>query len=181
MSSENRPKWSGAAPEPRKQSTLKPPGETPELAAWPGGAAENIGFRWPQYLQLGRQDGAAARTVLARLEISKLPPSTNRLFFNEPGKGRTKTSRYRKWRTDAGWELKLQKVRPISGPVSIHVNLPDLPGRLPDLDNTAKAIVDVLVKQRVIEEDDRRIVRSLSLNWSRNLKAVLIVIKRADA
>ena len=50
----------------------------------------------------------------AEFTIKEMAPTTNRLNYNVP-KGRTRTAKYRQWRDMAGWELKLQKVRPIEG------------------------------------------------------------------
>lgn len=98
-------------------------------------------------------------------ELSTLPPTTNRLFFNAPGKGRSRTLKYKQWRHTAGWELKLQRVKPFAVPVRIAITLPDRSGRAPDIDNTAKALIDLLVDHQIIRSDDKSVLRELWLRW----------------
>jgi Holliday junction resolvase RusA-like endonuclease len=111
------------------------------------------------------------------LELSRLPPSTNRLFFNRPGKGRTKTLSYRDWRASEGWGLIAQKISPVPGPIVLRLRLPDRPGRSPDIDNVLKAIIDLLVSQRIIEADDKRILRALSVEWDKGITCIQVSIR----
>ena len=81
-----------------------------------------------------------------------MPPSTNALYANVPGKGRVKTARYKVWIDEAGWELKRQwtPVPHLSGRVSMVVSL-SLEARI-DFDNI-KAIGDLLKRMGVLDDD----------------------------
>ncbi len=92
----------------------------------------------------------------------RLPPSANNLFANVPGKGRVKTQRYRAWITAAGWELKIQRPAPIAGPVSISIGL-KRSSALADLDGKIKALLDLLVRHSLIEDD--RMVEEIHIRW----------------
>ena len=113
------------------------------------------------------------------LELSSLPPTTNTLFYNHAGKGRRETARYREWRRAAGWEIQIQKVKSLLGRVTVDIGLPDRPGQAPDADNTAKALIDLLVTHRIIEADDKTILRGLSIHWETSLARVRVCIRRA--
>lgn len=79
-----------------------------------------------------------------------LPPSTNALYRNVPGKGRVKTKVYLAWIKSAGWDLNLQKPKAVAGLYRIRIRVPkDCPI---DLDNF-KAFSDLLQLHRVIEND----------------------------
>ena len=93
-----------------------------------------------------------------------MPPSTNALYANAPGKGRVKTTRYRSWIDEAGWELKRQlvPVPHLSGRVAMRIGL-STEARI-DFDNI-KAIGD-LMKRMGLLDDDRQI-RDLRVHeWS---------------
>lgn len=87
------------------------------------------------------------------------PPSVNGLFANVPGRGRVRSKGYRIWRNAAGWALKTEGTQArswetIAGPVEVRIV--NGSQRL-DGDNSAKAILDLLVDMRVIG-DDRQVV-----------------------
>lgn len=101
------------------------------------------------------------------------PLSVNSLFYNRSGqgkRGRGMTERYRIWRQNAiqvakgiadGKAVPLPKY---TGPVKINLFVPERGVKM-DLDNTAKAYIDLLVHLGVIPDDSRKIVRGLSLDW----------------
>lgn len=120
--------------------------------------------------------GSEERTVL----LTALPPTTNKLFYNSAGKGRRKTSQYRAWLRAAGWELRLQKVRPLPGRVTLDISLPDRAGRAPDADNALKASIDLLVRHRLIDGDEKSVVRSVRVQWQEGSEVVQIRIRSAD-
>lgn len=107
-----------------------------------------------------------------------IPPSSNSLFANAK-KGRVRTKNYNAWRTEAGWMLKQQKPKPIQGPVSIAYEVEDA-GR-GDLDNYAKAVLDVLVSHGMIEGDGRAVVRKISMEWVPGIVGCRITVKPEGA
>lgn len=92
------------------------------------------------------------------------PPSTNTLFGNS-GKGRRITKKYASWIKEAGQELNAQRVKPIQGRVYVKISLVAPDKRRRDADNTLKAILDLLVKHRIIEDDDNKILLGLNVEW----------------
>lgn len=101
-----------------------------------------------------------------------IPPSTDGLFSNIPGKGRVKTKAYAAWLETAGWEIKAQRPTLTPGRVSVDITV-GRKSNLSDLDNRAKAVLDLLVKQRVIEDDNR--VSELRMRWVDAPDCVVIV------
>lgn len=124
---------------------------------------------------------APVRTVEAGILTIPLqkPISVNTAFRNRtekekakaraqgrPVRGRTRTDRYKTWAAAAGWEAKTNgPLRPIKGPVHITLYVSEDGVRNMDLDNTAKAYLDLFVELGLIEDDNRKIVRSLNLSW----------------
>ena len=94
-----------------------------------------------------------------------VPPPVNNLFFNVPGKGRVKSSRYRTWKNAASWEVAAQKPIPLKGPVHVKISIEDGSSRA-DIDGLIKAPLDMLVDLHLIEGDDRRFIRSVAIEWS---------------
>ncbi len=93
------------------------------------------------------------------------PPSTNTLFFNRVGKGRVRTAHYHRWLNEAGWVLKAQRLppAPITGDIAVEIVCP-WGCRAGDLDNRLKAMLDLLVAVRVIEDD--RFIVDLRIRWA---------------
>lgn len=91
------------------------------------------------------------------------PVSVNGAFRRH--NGAYLSERYRKWRDEAGWTLLSQRPEKIAGPVAVTIDLKAPDRRVRDADNTLKALCDLLVKHGVIEGDDSRFVRSLSVQW----------------
>lgn len=96
------------------------------------------------------------------INLSDLPPSTNGLFANLPGKGRVKTERYRTWLNAAGWQIKAQRPGRIAGEVSLAIAM-KRPRANADLSNRIKALEDLLVEHQVIDDDQH--VVSLTVRW----------------
>lgn len=90
------------------------------------------------------------------------PPSVNGLFISA-GKFRAKSPAYRMWIEQAEKHLLIQKIKVFQGPVAISLTIEDI-GR-GDLDNLYKAVSDLLVKHGVISDDNRPIVRKISMAW----------------
>lgn len=92
------------------------------------------------------------------------PPSTNAIWRNAR-KRTIKSERYREWANAAGWALKQQRPRKMKGQVHITLCFEEKDERRRDLDNLAKAALDLLVDHQIIQGDDSRYVRALDLRW----------------
>lgn len=88
------------------------------------------------------------------------PPSVNNLYKNAGRRGRVPTPAYETWKRSAGWEVKVQHIAPIRGPVAILVEHGRRRGRV-DTDNLFKAPLDLLVSLGIIEDDNTDIVTDL--------------------
>jgi len=93
-----------------------------------------------------------------------VPPSANKLFRNF-AKGRAKTKEYKSWIIGAGWKMRQQLDFPhgLEGPVVVSISVPSNNRR--DLDNHAKPLIDLLVRNNVIENDRCKIVRGVTMQW----------------
>lgn len=107
--------------------------------------------------------------------ITKPPPSTNNLYINVR-KGRIRSQQYDDWIQWAGVDYLRQRPKSITGPVNITLEVQE-PKRRSDIDNRAKAVLDFLVKSKVIEADDQTIVRKLNLAWSDEVEGCRITIE----
>ena len=99
--------------------------------------------------------------------VLPVPPPSNALFRNLTGRGRVKTQVYIDWEGHAGWRLRLQRPVPVPGRVMIVISIESpMAGnaRRGDIDNRVKAIIDLLVKQEVID-DDKHVV-ALCIAWA---------------
>lgn len=103
-----------------------------------------------------------------------VPPSTNKLYANVPGKGRVKTSAYKAWIEQAGWEVKRQalgKERFGKKKIVVCYSVPENGRR--DLDNYLKAMNDVLKTAGIID-DDKHIYKIVIGRWlGENVRATL--------
>src|ERR1700730_14169221 len=103
------------------------------------------------------------------------PPSLNNMFANKKSGGRHITEAYEVWRVESGWLIKQARCKPIKGQVSISLLVEDTGQR--DLSNAGlKSIEDLLVTHGLIEGDDRRYVRSISLGWSTEVNGVAVSV-----
>jgi hypothetical protein len=113
------------------------------------------------------------------LELPMLPPSTNNLYINIPGKGRAKTQKYRDWLHTCGLILRRQVTGRFGGRVDIKIQLEDChPTR--DASNTIKPIEDLLVLVGAIQDDRAKYVRHCGATWM-PIKGVRIHIERVAA
>ena len=94
------------------------------------------------------------------------PPSVNDMFLNNRGrgKGRIPSSAYRAWKEEAGWMLKAQHIKPHIGSFRLVIQLDDR--RNGDCDNRVKPLCDFLVTQGIIQGDQKKYMRGLSVDWS---------------
>lgn len=108
-----------------------------------------------------------------------LPISVNELYFNLPSGGRSKTKRYKAWVHDAAMILLCQKARPVAGPVRLEILVSEKSKC--DLDNTMKCACDALVARGVIEDDRKKFVRGITVDWSTETEGMRVTIKPAEA
>lgn len=102
------------------------------------------------------------------------PPTVNNLFFSV-GRKRVRSKRYRAWQTEAGWELQRQRLGCIGGPWEIDIALPAaLRG---DCDNYSKAILDLLVKHRVVDDDKH--CQRLTIAKAVTVGSVIVTLRAA--
>lgn len=95
-----------------------------------------------------------------------MPPSTNNLFASD-GKRRFRSAEYTAWITAAGYRLNAQHPSPMAGKVAILIDVEEpKTARRQDVANREKAVVDLLVSHRIIEGDDQRFVRELTMRWA---------------
>ena len=91
-----------------------------------------------------------------------IPPSVNNLFLNAGGR-RVISANYMKWKSDAGWTLRVQNPAQFTVPVMLSLTI--LGGKgFPisrDLDNCWKAVQDLLKEHCVIPGDSVVWVREL--------------------
>lgn len=102
------------------------------------------------------------------------PPSINALWRSNRGRVH-KSYRYAAWQKSAGWDLKLQRPGRVPGPVKITVAVGRASRRRIDLDNIcAKAILDLLVRHGVLEDDSK--VTSLAARWDDAVSAGMVKV-----
>lgn len=100
------------------------------------------------------------RSIIFYLTIA---PSVNASTFNLKNGGRAKTKAYSAWLKESLLELMAQRARPVETPVSISLDIPET-SRL-DVDNPIKQVCDLLVKAKIIPDDNKRFVRSVSATF----------------
>lgn len=87
-----------------------------------------------------------------------VPPSVNAMYANryetgrrhQRGPGRYKTRAYKAWIQEAGWTIWHERPRPILGQYKLLLSLGKIRG---DPDNRLKAVNDLLVDFRLVEDD----------------------------
>jgi crossover junction endodeoxyribonuclease RusA len=95
------------------------------------------------------------------------PPTSNNLFINGARSGRVKSAQYRAWIKEAGWRLAEQRPPLMAGKVAILIEVEEpKTARRQDVANREKAVTDLLVSHRVIQGDDQRFVRELTMRWA---------------
>ena len=78
--------------------------------------------------------------------------------------------------------MRLNTQRPpmFKGPVKLQYEFQEgQDNRRRDVGNLEKPVTDLLVTHGVIEADDGRIVRGISLNWSRDVVGVRVTVEAA--
>ena len=76
------------------------------------------------------------------------------------------------WREDAAWTVKAKRLKPLEGPVTIHV-YPQTSGRLTDCAScvlAVKGIVDGLVDANLLVDDSPKYVEAITFHSPRKAK-----------
>ena len=93
------------------------------------------------------------------------PPSLNNIFVtNKKTGGRFTSKKYAQWKVEAGWLLQTQDIKAFGGLVEIEILIKE-PRRKTDIDNKIKPVLDLLVKNKIIDSDDNTTVRKVSAAW----------------
>lgn len=109
--------------------------------------------------------------------VIPMPPSVNALFANVPSRGRVRTRAYKTWSTEAGWQLRTQAPLPsYDGDVAVSIRFGPRDRRR-DLDNLAKACLDLLTEHRVLSDDSA--VVALSLAWCPETRGAAVTVEAA--
>lgn len=103
-----------------------------------------------------------------------IPPPLAACFTNVPKRGRVTTERYRVWKNAAGWAVKAAKQKPITGPVTVTYAIKPRKGS--DIDNRAKAVLDLLTEHKLIEDDSYPTVREVIGRWDESQKECLVFV-----
>lgn len=109
------------------------------------------------------------------------PPSVNRMFRNVPGRGRVKTAHYDDFVHMGVTAIRNQKVQPVAGRVVVIIGVERMSDRA-DIDNRLKAMLDTIVKARVIEDDS--LITAIAVTWLPNANGLswvhLLPVSRLD-
>ena len=86
--------------------------------------------------------------------------------FNNAGKTRIKTDRYKAYQREAAQVLAYeQKAKPMAPPYHIEVSLRAPDNRARDGDNLLKCLFDTLVKCGILTDDSNREIKSFNVAW----------------
>jgi crossover junction endodeoxyribonuclease RusA len=108
-----------------------------------------------------------------------LPISTNRIWRAGRGGHVYRSPQYRAWVTEAGWSLRAQRPKSVAGPVSVTIAAGRPDRRRRDVDNLAKALLDLLVQHRVLEDDSK--VTSFAARWDSSIAPGRVAVTVAPA
>jgi Holliday junction resolvase RusA-like endonuclease len=108
-----------------------------------------------------------------------MPPTTNHLFATV-GKKRIRSAEYSGWLLEAGYRLKSQRPPLMAGRVSLLIEVEEpKTARRTDIGNREKAVTDLLVTHRVLQGDDQRFVREITLKWA-DVAGVRITVRPCE-
>ncbi|HEU5019659.1 MAG TPA: RusA family crossover junction endodeoxyribonuclease [Pseudolabrys sp.] len=101
--------------------------------------------------RLGQEEGSVEMAGPTTFTMP-IPPSVNQMFRNVRGKGRVKTGHYEAWSAAAATSMRLQQVQPVTGPVLVIFGV-ERHSLAADIDNRIKAMLDAIVKAKIIRDD----------------------------
>lgn len=91
------------------------------------------------------------------------PVSVNAMYGQAPGRKRFHSAKYAAWIEEAVLRLRAARPPNFKGRVWVTITCEDT-GPM-DLDNAAKSVLDLAVREGVIEDDGRQFVREIRLAW----------------
>jgi len=105
-----------------------------------------------------------------------MPPSMNNIW-NHIGDRRVRTEAYDKWKTEAGWMIRAQKIMAFSNPVSVDIRVERLNGQS-DIDNRIKPVLDLLQDLQIIPNDN--LVICVRCRWWQTRGGAKVAISEAS-
>ena len=95
-----------------------------------------------------------------------MPPTDNHLFAGK-GRRRFRSDKYEAWIEEAGWALASQRPPQALGGVSVLIEVSERESTNAwDLTNRHKSVLDLLVKHKIIQGDNRQYVRKFAMEWA---------------
>lgn len=95
-----------------------------------------------------------------------MPPTDNHLFAGK-GRRRYRSDEYEAWIKEAGWILASQRPPQAHGAVSVQIEVSERDSTNSwDLSNRHKSVLDLLVKHKIIQGDNRPYVRKFAMEWA---------------
>lgn len=110
-----------------------------------------------------------------RFALPSLPPSLNNAFVNVPGKGRVRSTEYRRWSEAARWTIAAYRPRLWTDAVVVEIEA-EKPKRSRDIDNIVKPALDALTG--LAYRDDRQVV-DVRARWAA-VEGLVITVRQAD-
>lgn len=92
------------------------------------------------------------------------PVSVNAMYRNVHGRGRVKSRTYLAWVKEAELVLARQRPRPFIGLAMLDIRIDS--SRRGDCSNYIKGVEDFLVSSGILQDDQKKYVRSVSIAWA---------------
>jgi crossover junction endodeoxyribonuclease RusA len=142
--------------------------------------SEGKGISYSMAPENYRGEGDAPFHMPSELVIAlPMSPSTNNLFCGN-GRRRYRSKEYTAWIKEAGWRLSDQRPPQVAGRVSITIEVQEPKTKIrQDCTNRIKAVEDLLVAHSIIEGDDQRFVRNVTVRWA-PVEGVRVTIRSAE-
>lgn len=80
------------------------------------------------------------------------------------------------WKKRATGAVKEQKVLPIDGPITALFELGPPDRRVFDLDNRIKAVLDIIVKEKIIQDDNHKFLKEYTVKLSHEFVGVRVTL-----
>ena len=104
------------------------------------------------------------------------PPSTNAIWRSYNGRN-ILSKEARAWREAAYIELVEQAATPVHGPVEVWIELCSPTRRKFDLDNRVKAVLDLISRAGIIDDDNNTVLQKLTVSCGKGFVGARLTIK----